>query len=267
MSEEKNAEGAVSSEEARETRERWRLLIQLESLLEGPMVILGFIWLALLIIELWRGLNPLLQGIVTAIWIIFIIDFLIKLVIAPRKKRFLTRNWLTMIALVVPALRIARIGSAFRFLRAGRAAGGIRLVRIVGSMNRGLRTLRRTMTRRSFGYVMLATVMVALVGALSIRALEGGSFQSFGAALWWTLMILITLPTGTWPETSEGRTIAFILALYGFAMFGYITAMLASWFVGQDEEENRREQEILSVVRSLEQEVVALRAQIGREKR
>lgn len=266
MSEEKNMDRPVSREEARATRERWRLLVQVERLLEGPMVILGFIWLALLIIELWRGLGPLLQGFVTAIWIIFIIDFLIKLVIAPRKKRFLTRNWLTVIALVVPALRIARIGSALRFLRVGRAAGGMRLVRIVGSMNRGLNTLRKTMRRRSFGYVMFATVLVAIVGALAIRALEGGSFASFGSALWWTLMVLITLPTGAWPETPEGRALTFILALYGFAMFGYVTATLASWFVGQDEEENRREQEILRVVRALEQEVVALRVELGREK-
>lgn len=250
---------------AKATRERWRLLIEIERLLEVPMVILGFVWLGLLVVELWVGLSKLLQGTVTAIWIIFILDFVIKLVIAPRKGRFLKRNWLTIIALVVPALRIARLGSALRFLRAGRATGSLRLVRVVGSMNRGLRTLRRTMRRRSFGYVLLATIMVAVVGALAIRALEGGSsgpFGQFGSALWWTLMILITLPTGTWPETPEGRALTLFLSLYGFAMFGYVTAMLASWFVGQDEEENQREKEILRIVRTLEKEVTALRAEV-----
>ena len=251
---------------AQATRERWRLLVQMERMLELPMIILGFVWLALLIIELWVGLNSGLQKLVTVIWVLFVIDFLVKLVIAPRKRRFLGRNWLTIIALVVPALRIARIGSALRFLRLGRATGSFRLVRVLGSMNRGLRTLRRTMHRRSFGYVLVATVMVAIVGALSIRALEGGTsetFGQFGSALWWTLMVLITLPTGTWPETPEGRVLTFVLSLYGFAMFGYVTAMLASWFVGQDEEENRREQEILQVVRALEKEVVSLRAELG----
>lgn len=250
------------------TRERWRLLIQIERLLEVPMVVLGFVWLGLLIVELWVGLSKLLQGMVTAIWIIFILDFVVKLVIAPQKRRFLTRNWLTIIALVVPALRVARIGSALRFLRLSRATGSFRLVRVIGSMNRGLKTLRRTMRRRSFGYVLLATIMVAIVGALAIRALEGGAsgtFSHFGSALWWTLMILITLPTGTWPETPEGRALTFFLSLYGFAMFGYITAMLASWFVGQDEEENKREKEILRIVRALEEEVVALRAEVARD--
>lgn len=124
------------------------------------------------------------------------------------------------------------------------------------------------MRRRSFGYVMLATVMVAVVGALAIRALEGGAsgpFGQFGSALWWTLMVLITLPTGTWPQTPEGRALTLFLSLYGFAMFGYVTATLASWFVGQDEEENEREKEILRVVRALEKEVVALRTEVGRD--
>ncbi len=254
----------VTRTEARATRERWRLLIQVERLLDAPMVVLGFLWLALLIIELWTGLSFLLQRAVTGIWIIFILDFLVKLIIAPRKRRFLGRNWLTIIALVVPALRIARIGSALRFLRFGRAAGSFRLVRVLGSMNRGLRALRKTMQRRSFGYVLFATAMVAIIGSLAIRAIEGGAtFGNFGSALWWTLMVLITLPTGTWPATPEGRVLTFALSLYGFAMFGYVTAMLASWFVGQDEEENRRDQEILRVVRVLEKEVVSLRAELG----
>lgn len=246
-------------------RQRWRLLVQVENFLEIPMIVFGFIWLALLVVELTKGLSPLLQNAVKLIWLLFIADFLIKLAVAPQKRRFLVRNWLTMIALVVPAFRVARIGRALRVLRISRAAGSLRLVRILGSMNRGLRTLRRTMRRRSFGYVVIATVMVAVVGALAMRALEGvdsGQFGRFATSLWWTLMVLITLPTGTWPETPEGRILSFLLALYGFAMFGYVTAVLASWFVGQDDEEDRRNREILRTVRALEKELVSLRAEM-----
>ena len=34
------------------TRERWQLLRQLDRMLEMPMVVLGFVWLALLVFEL-----------------------------------------------------------------------------------------------------------------------------------------------------------------------------------------------------------------------
>lgn len=35
--------------------------------LETPMIVLGFLWLALLIVELTRGLNPTLEAFGTAI--------------------------------------------------------------------------------------------------------------------------------------------------------------------------------------------------------
>lgn len=254
---------AKSGEERRVDRERWRLLIQLERLLELPMVVLGFIWLGLLVMELTVGLSRAFQIVGTVIWGIFIVDFLMKLTVAPKKRIFLARNWLTIIALIVPALRVFRIASAFRFLRFARTGESLRLIRILGSTNRGLRTLRRTMERRSFGYVALASVMIAVIGALAIRALEGGAlFSQFGTSLWWTVMLLITLPTGTWPETPEGRILSVILAMYGFAMFGYVTAMLASWFVGQDDEEDEREKEILATVQELREEIAALRAEV-----
>ncbi|MDX1584807.1 MAG: potassium channel protein [Thermoanaerobaculia bacterium] len=267
MSEQIRNEATEAETEEIITRERYRLLVELEGLLEVPMIVLGFAWLGLLVIELTAGLSRGMQIAVTAIWVAFIFDFMIKLAIAPRKRRFLARNWLTIVALVVPALRIARIGSAVRFLRFGRTTQSLRVVRVLASTNRGLRSLRRTMTRRSFGYVMLATLMVAGIGSVALRALEGGSagtFAQLGDALWWTMMILITLPTGTWPETAEGRILGFFLALYGFAMFGYVTAMLASWFVGRDDEEDLREEEILRAVHALESQIGEMRQELKR---
>jgi voltage-gated potassium channel len=254
---------AREAESRRLLRERRRLLVQLENALEIPMIILGFVWLGLLIMELSVGLNRPLQITVTAIWVLFIIDFIVKLVIAPERRQFLGRNWLTIIALVVPALRIFRIAGTLRVLRLSRATRGFRLVRITGSMNRGLRTLRRTMRRRSFGYVLTATVMVVIVGSLGMQAFEGATVEAFstwGSSLWWTMMLVITLPTGNWPVTPEGRILGFVLALYGFTIFGYVTAVLASWFVGKDEEESERL--LRRSIVSLRKEISSLRSEL-----
>ena len=65
------------------TRERKQLLWRIDNLFEVPLIILGFIWLILLVIELVYESNRIvvLTGIV--IWIIFILDFLLKLLLAP----------------------------------------------------------------------------------------------------------------------------------------------------------------------------------------
>ena len=148
-------------------RERRELLEQIESWLEVPMLVLGFVWLVLLGIEfLWEEVweqNPLFNSLSTVIWIIFILNFVVELILAPRKLEYFQRNWLTTLALVVPALRVFRVFRVFGFLRATRVARGFRLVRVVGSLNRGMRALGASMSRRGFGYVVALTVIVTYV--------------------------------------------------------------------------------------------------------
>ncbi len=92
-------------------QERQEILQQLEDWLETPMLVLGFVWWALFVIELIWGLTPLLQAIGMVIWIIFILDFILEFTLAPHKQAYLQRNWLKVIALPLPALRL------FRFVR------------------------------------------------------------------------------------------------------------------------------------------------------
>jgi hypothetical protein len=74
--------------------ERSEVLQQLEDWLETPMLVLGFAWLGLFIVELVWGLNPLLEAIAAIIWIAFIVDFGIKFLLAPRRISYLRHNCL-----------------------------------------------------------------------------------------------------------------------------------------------------------------------------
>ncbi|MEO5783433.1 MAG: ion transporter [Ginsengibacter sp.] len=217
-------------------RERNKLLNEVGRLLEGPMVILGFVWLILLIVELIWGLPKLLQYTTFTIWIIFIIDFIIKIILAPYKIKFLKKNWLTVISLLIPALRIFRI---FRFIKLLQGVRSISIVRIVSSLNRSMKSLRATMKRRAFGYVALLAVAVTFAGAAGMYALENPNpgFNNFGMALWWSAMRIITAGSDYFPQTPEGRGLAFLLSLFGYAIFGYVTATLATFFIGRDAEE------------------------------
>ena len=219
----------------RTAAERKKLLRTIEEILEGPMVFLGFVWLALLIIELVWGFNKPMEYLSLTIWGLFIVDFLIKFFLAPDKIRFFRINWLTAISLVIPALRL------FRLLRVLRLLRGVRLVKVVASLNRSMKSLAATMSRRGFGYVMLLTVLVTFGGAAGMFALEKNNpgFENYSMSLWWTGMRVITAGSDYWPITPEGRGLAFILALFGYAILGYVTATLASFFVGRDAEEEK----------------------------
>ncbi|MCU0509020.1 MAG: potassium channel family protein [Anaerolineae bacterium] len=247
--------------------EREGLLEQIEALLETPLVVLGFAWLALLIVDLVWGLPPLLAGLMTVIWIIFILDFAVRLLLAPSKRLFLRRNWLTAISLVIPALRGLRIIRTLTIARAG--LRGARVVSIVGSLNRGMGSLRRSMGRHGFGYVVSLTSIVTLVGAAGMYAFEGPAARpdglaSYGEALWWTSMVMTTLGSGYSPQTVEGRILTLILALYAFAIFGYVTATLASYLVGRDAEDPTAEVAGTRELQALREEVAALREELKR---
>jgi voltage-gated potassium channel len=115
-------------------RERSEVLARVEGWLELPMIVLGFAWLALLVIELTRGLSPVMDIMGRAIWIVFIVEFALKLILALRKLPFVRNNWLTVIALIIPALRVFRLFAVARALRLARVARGLRLLRLVTSL-------------------------------------------------------------------------------------------------------------------------------------
>lgn len=246
--------------------ERNELLQQLEDWLEVPMLVLGFGWLVLLAVELIWGLSPFLESLTTVIWAIFILDFALRFVLAPHKVTYLKRNWLTAVSLLLPALRIFRIVRLARLLTATRTIRALRLVRVVSSLNRGMRALGTSMGRRGFGYVIALTLIISLVGAAGMYAFENqtraNGFDSYGAALWWTAMIMTTMGSQYWPQTAEGRILAFLLSLYAFTVFGYMTAALATYFIGRDAEHDQAELAGAKSIEGLRTEIAALRMEI-----
>lgn len=241
--------------------ERIAVLEQLEAWVETPMQVLSFLWLLLVLLELTHEV-PRFVWIGTGIWIVFIAEFLLRFILAPRKFEFLRRNPITVIALIAPAFRFLTILRGLRALRA------LRLVRVVGTANRGLNTLRRSFARRGLGYVLAATILVILLGAAGMLSLEPETvgtrgFAGYADALWWTAMIVATMGSDFWPQSAEGRLLCLLLAIYGYSIFGYITASFASYFVEQ--EARSKDSDVVSAaqVELLRSEIAALRAELG----
>lgn len=234
------------------------------------MLVLAFLWLALFVVEVIWGLNPLLDLAGYVIWGLFVLEFGLGFLLAPHKGRYLRGNWLKALALAAPALRVFRVLRILRLARLSRAAGmtrGLRLLRVLSSLNRGMRALGASMGRRGFGYILLLTLIVTLVGAAGMYAFEselpdGGGLDNYGSALWWTAMIMTTLGSEYWPQTAAGRILCFFLSLYGFAVFGYVTATLATFFIGSEAECEETELASASSIRKLREEIAALREEI-----
>jgi voltage-gated potassium channel len=250
-------------------RERNELLVRIQQWLETPFILLAFVWLLLFVVEMVWGVSPVLEAVGNFIWVLFILEFLLGFVVAPVKRAYLRANWLKAIALLLPAFRVLRlvgVARAARVARLARASRGLRLVRVLSVLNRGMRAFGASMSRRGFGYVVGLTLIVTLGGAAGMYAFEnhadGRGLTSYGAALWWTAMIMTTMGSEYWPRTTEGRILCFVLSLYAFAVFGYVTATLATYFVGRDADNELAELGCTRQIAAMRQEIVALREEL-----
>ena len=83
-----------------------RFLKTLPRKLERPMLLLSFVWFLVIITELVNGTSPLLLSLGTVLWALFVIYFGLRLAIVPNRVVFLKRNWLFVLAILVPILRL-----------------------------------------------------------------------------------------------------------------------------------------------------------------
>lgn len=118
---------------------------------------------------------------------------------------------------------------------------------------------RRPLLRRTLGtapgirWFIGAVVAVSLGCAVVARILAADDFDTFGEALWWAAQTVTTVGYGdVIPATTEGRAIAFVLMLTGFATLSLMTASISAAFVHRVEAP-RRAAELRAVLEAVEQ--------------
>jgi voltage-gated potassium channel len=234
---------------------------------EVPMLVLSIVWVVLFVVELTGALTPPLAVAGSVVWAAFIADFLAGFVLAPVKLSFLRHNWIPAISLLLPAARLLRIGQVAAVIASAAGGRAFLFVRIVARANRGVAALGKSFRRRGAGYVAALTVLVTVVGAAGMLAFEGHNASGRGlpdypTALWWTAMIMTTMGSEYWPQTAAGRVLCLLLALYAFSVFGYVTAALATFFVGRDAHANAEAMARRDALRAIRAEIAGLRAEL-----
>ncbi|MFC4119316.1 potassium channel family protein [Nonomuraea zeae] len=175
-------------------------------------------------------------------WALFTADYVIRIVLAPRRLRFVVRNIPSLLVVVLPLLR------PLWLLRA------LLLLHVIAER------VQLPLRLRAVVYVSGTALFLALVGSVAVLDVErgnpDGNIETIGDALWWSLTTMTTVGYGDrFPVTSEGRLVAAGLMLAGIALLGVVTAAIASWFVERFERtaafDRRTEAELAQVVSEL----------------
>jgi voltage-gated potassium channel len=246
---------------------KYPMLLSLEKKLELPMLFISFGWLCILIIELAYGTNPVLSGLGTSFWIIFIFYFTMRLVTVPKRWGFLKKNWLFVLAILVSVLRFFPFLEPFPIIRALTATFGMQVIWIFASADQGMRSLRRNLGRRGAGYALAFTFVVIFSGAAGMLYFEKSSgdpqsIQTYQRALWWTGMQMTNIGSAYSPKTTGGLILCLGISVYAAAMFGYLTALLATFFIGNDAKDPKSEIASQKSILEVQQEIAQLRVLI-----
>ena len=172
--------------------------------------------------------------------IVFLIDFILRLLMVEDKKRYLLSwGWFALVTCIpgLPALRILR---------------GLLVVRDVWKLKRVTPAeIKAQAGERIAESVLYATVVIGLivitVGSILIVWVEadtpGAVITSGNDAMWWSLVTVSTVGYGDeYPVTAAGRVIGVLMILVGVALFTTLTSYLASNFTDRGAKKQRDKQ-------------------------
>ena len=230
-----------------EQRSAWPLMV-------GSLVFLAAYAAPIVQPDLSMDARRFAGWVVAGTWLLFAVDYVVRLGLATRRWAFIRRHPLDLAVVALPLLRPLRL---------------LRLLTLLSFVNR---MGRSSLRGQVIAYVIGLTMLVLLLSSLAVldaeRGREGANIENFGDALWWSVTTVTTVGYGDrFPVTGTGRLIAAALMLAGIALLGVVTASFASWLIARVAEvEEAGQAATRHDLAALTTEVASLRAELQQDR-
>lgn len=193
--------------------------------LDVPVTAAGVVFLLLVLAETVSSPDGAIGTAFTVVgwslWALFVLEFVVRLIVAPSATGFLRRNWWQLAFLAVPALRFVR---ALRALRAARVG------RVLSAAIRSGRSAGRKLTSRA---ATLATVTVIVVLTASQVLYELDQDATYGDVL--HAVALATVAGEPLPNTDGvGRVVGLLLVAYSMVVFAALAGTVGAYVLERD---------------------------------
>ncbi len=218
----------------RSSEEREELAERIADRLDVPITAGGVVFLLLVLAETISDPEGAVGTVFSitswVLWALFVVEFLLRLVVAPSTWTFMKRNWWQVFFLAVPALRFVR---ALRVLRAARVG------RVLGSAVRSSRTAGRKLSSR---LAALGVVTIVIVLASSQLLFELGDYGSYADALDDAALATIA-GEPFFPEDSALRVVQIAVVSYSVVVFAALAGTVGAFLLERRDDDRRLREE------------------------
>ena len=214
---------------------RHDLVDRIERVTKFPMALLGVAWLVIAILVVTTDVNGsasrVLVGGLFVLWVIMLVEYLVRLVVTPDPLGYLRRRWVEPATVVMPPLQ-------------GWHVVGIEKMTLL--MREGELRVEAILKHHSLFRVLIAATATLFLGAWLVLLFEenakGSNIHDYPNALWWAIVTVTTVGYGDrYPISEGGRVVAVILMLVGIGLIGVLTATVASVFIKEHTDANKEE--------------------------
>lgn len=172
------------------------------------------------------------------IFLVFLIDYVVELVLTEDRWAYLRGEWLLGLVVLTSAVALLPAAGAIgvlRLLRLLRPLSTVVRVLSIGGVviKDGKRLLRRRIVRSAFAMAGLVWLTSAAAFMLAEGIGPDGAVDGYADALWWSFTAMLAGETYTVePVSLAGRLIAGFTMVVGLAVFAAVIGRIAAFVVG-----------------------------------
>jgi voltage-gated potassium channel len=164
------------------------------------------------------------------VWLAFVTETLILLLLVRNKWHFLLHNWMNLAIIFTGVFIIWGYEPVLAVLRS------LRLLLVLGLLLRISHTLLQVLKQNQLGNLLAFTLFMVVVSGILISGFDP-AIKDPWEGIWWALVSITTVGYGdVVPVSGPGKLFASLLIVLGIVVFSVLTATISAYLIRRNEE-------------------------------